>query len=229
MKKKFKTHKAPFIIGDSGSLSNWGKSGVADKCRMMKMASMDALSVELKNDEDWALLPKVYTHLKKQHMYLLGAIKRLPADKKKLFCLDGIRTNLSFYKNNTLFDFCHKNNTPLFVYVGGREKTKVSMVMKKIARKCHFPLVFMAKDPKPALFPFLHHIIHKNPRMYVGYQDSTEGVVSAILAFSWGGQFIEKKVRVDDISTSRTNSYTIPEFKIFSALLREGKKYLHWS
>lgn len=193
----------------------------------MKLANIDAVSVELKSKEDWQLLPAAYSHVKKHKMYLLGSLKNIPAHRKEILSLDGVKTSLDFYKNNTLLNVCQRDNVPLFIYVSEKDKTKVRMILKKIGRKYSFPLVFMAKDPHMGLFSFLNEIRGRHTHMYIGYKDSTEGIVSALLALAWGGQFIEKKIRLEDISTSRTDSYTIPEFRIFSALLEESKKYLH--
>jgi hypothetical protein len=227
LKKRFKAHKLPFIIGDTGGLKELGEKGIANKCRLMKLAHIDAVSVELKSKEDWKSLPGVYSQVKKHKMYLLGSIKNIPAHRKEILSLDGVKTSLDFYKNNTLLNVCQRDNVPLFIYVSEKDRPQARILLKKIGKKYSFPLVFMAKDPHMGLFSFLNEIRGRNAHVYTGYKDATEGIVSALLALAWGGQFIEKKIRLGDISTSRTDSYSIPEFKIFSALLEESKKYLH--
>lgn len=227
MKRKFKAHAAPFIIGDCGPVSKIGKISFTSPCKMLKAASVDAVGIELKSKQDFSALPLLYAQVKKSGMYLLGAVKSMSSLGKHIAFLDALRVGPDFHKNNTLLNICQKEHLPLFVYVTLRDKAKIKAIAAKIGKRYHFPLVFMAKSPDAGFFPFLSDIRHGHSRVYAGYRDGTEGVVSAILALAWGGQFIEKKIRINDISTSLTDSYSIPEFKIFAALLREGKKYLH--
>ena len=215
--------KELFVIANLGKVKDIPIKELEKNIGIIKKAGIDALSVDLKSKIDCAALETLAPLVKKHRLYLLGAVSRSFSSDPKKIKIDSFKVNTGSLKNPEIVRVSHEHNMPLFVCLRKEEMPKTKKIITKTLARYHAPLAFMFTSLDKYLFPRIGE--GKEKGVYLGYNDKTSGVVSAILALSWGARIIEKALTFCP-NHCNTGAYTIEEFKIFTMLLYESKKYL---
>ncbi|MCM8773427.1 MAG: N-acetylneuraminate synthase family protein [Candidatus Omnitrophica bacterium] len=225
MKKRSKIKEGLFIIANLGKASEVNLKLLKDKFKIIKDLMIDAFSVDLKDRKDILAINEIYSFLKDNHTYLLGGIDNL-SYLDKAVNIDAFKVKFNLLKkSNYVKRILDSYDASFFIYLPSNISPHDIKKLTIIAKKSKFPLPVMLTNTKRDIFRSLYQLC-KSGKIYVGYTDTTPGVVSSIVCLSRGAQIVEKKLILHNASNCKSSCYRIDEFKIFVSLLLESLNYL---
>ncbi len=225
MKKKSDGKGGLFLVGNLGKASLLPLSLLRSHLWEAKTSGVDAVSVMLRDSKDVSAIGKISSEVKKNNLYLLADI--LPNYRKgDVLNADGLRSSDKVLDNEDIISLCTRRHLPLFVFIKNARIGEIKRKFYKIRRKYNFPLTFMLTACRRSYFFELFGLQRKYRSVYLGYEDTSEGVTSSLIALAWGAKVIGKPISFHAGKYAHQKSYTIEEFRVFSTLLREGVQYI---
>ncbi len=211
-----------FIIADLGKVRDL--SFKPAHLVSIRKSGVRALRLEAFSKSEYARLGELSLLMKKQGFYVLARVKSRSAIEALATKVDSFCLSLEQAR-----DLCQRQallarTVPLFIYIKENNIGRLRSLLPGLRLSAGQPLALMCDCPGQKGFEALKQLKGRN--LYLGYQDCTPGVVSALIAVARGARIIEKKMSLESKNLCISKGYTLKEFPIFNALLHEAQKYL---
>ncbi|MBD3246385.1 MAG: hypothetical protein GF333_05175 [Candidatus Omnitrophica bacterium] len=220
---KFEREKRIFVVAKAGRAKDIPLEFIKKYAPRMRGAGIHAMSMKIHSRRDLESLGERAPLLKRRNVYVVANMSTTLPLQGAYLPVDAFQVEFSRLRQSQLLPLVQSEGIPVFADFVPKDLPSVKKFLGDQWKKRAFPLVLMASAAREEIFRSLSHIRKKS--LYTGYTDRTEGVVSGILALSWGAQVVEKRIRTSRAS-GVAHSYSFDELKIYASLLKETKRHL---